>query len=60
MIPKGKHVHIREWSDVTTDGDVALSVFKALIFSKSYSIKDDMPKLDEKYTYSNKFSPRSF
>ena len=57
---KREHVHIREWSDVTTDGDVALSVFKALIFSKSYSIKDDMPKLDERYTYSNKFSREDF
>ena len=52
---KKNHAHIREWSNATTDGDVALSVFTALIFSKSYSIKDDMLKLDEKYTYSNQF-----
>ena len=57
---KREHVRIREWSDVTTDGDVALSVFKALIFSKSYSIKDDMLKLDEKYTQSDKFSREDF
>ena len=57
---KREHVRIREWSDVTTDGDVALSVFKALIFSKSYSIKDDMLKLDEKIHTSGQIFTEEF